>query len=376
MKERIYQLLAEDQTEEALGILANHAKGQNYQEVVLLKAWYERLKRSNRLYLAANGELSVAHNQLNDAILQLTEKVFREASASTDTDYQGAPTRRYWLWGGAALACGLLLFVVFQNEALRKGALFPFSLGASNTVKILVEGIPKEASLGLPEQGLVNLIHGNTRVSEPINAEGEAIFTELPDGFFTTERGVVIQFKDATGRAYRTLAPDSFYLLKREGEVKLVLAPLVIERIFGVVQDSLQQEPLAGVVVRVGKAHRESQADGRFALSLPLEQQAARLVIHAERKGYQTWKRQVDWKTTAEEITIRMQPKKERTPPGNSDSGTADPVNTLEKRIRTLEYKLAEVKQRYDAGELEINRYINLSSTYQIELDNLYAQRK
>ncbi len=77
MKVKLQQLIGQNQTDSVFTQLSALVEGQSLNDLLILQARYEKLKRENRLYLASRGELSIAYNQLNDSLLQIVDELYK-----------------------------------------------------------------------------------------------------------------------------------------------------------------------------------------------------------------------------------------------------------------------------------------------------------
>ncbi len=302
MKEQICQWISQNDTEKAFNALLEHATGQDRNDLLLLNATYEKLKRENRLFLASRGELSLDYNRLNDSLLEMVDRLMgntEDANVPWSASPSNEQKQRPWQFG----LVGLLVLAVIAFGASRW---LDSPNPASNTVTVLVHGTKGKDDLVLPNRGIVKLVYGDAIVSKQINRDGEATFQQIGDVFFDPAHGVEIWFEDPEGEHYRAVAPDSQYHLTRGKYVGLEVELLGMDQIHGVVKDFVSGDTIVDAIIRVNGEETRSEAYGEFQLDIPKAKQKPFVTIRAYKAGYENWEQQQVPTTTDQEITILL----------------------------------------------------------------------
>ena len=176
----------------------------------------------------------------------------------------------------------------------------------AKTVTVLAHGERGKDDLVLPNRGIVKLIFGDAIIPEQINNEGEATFKQIPEEFFHEDNGVEILFQDPEGEPYRVLNPDSLYHLTPGKYVALTVKLYGLERIYGVVRDSLTGDAIEGAVIRVQGVEAKSNKYGEYSLDLPKEKQSEFQTIRVYKEGYKTFEKKELKVQASGEVTIDL----------------------------------------------------------------------
>lgn len=98
MKDKLKILIGENETDEALDLLLDVTKNEElnkfYNEILLIKANFEELKKQSRLFLANSKELSPEYNRINFSILQIIDEVEKKTNTVKTNNYQNSILRR------------------------------------------------------------------------------------------------------------------------------------------------------------------------------------------------------------------------------------------------------------------------------------------
>ena len=214
LKKKIKHLIADNKTEEAIIQLLKLSEGQSYNDLHILKAKYQKLKREKRLYLASRNQLSVDYARLNDSLLQMVDEIFGSKQKAIPVFGGQLPLKKNLMWKRITqkITQSIIILVVVL---IMIGFAFKY-FGNSNdkhtsSVTILVKS---ENNIPLPPKGEVYLNYGGEEVRKEINNHNQAIFTEIPNGYFSTSSPVKISFRDPQGEPYYAFFEDSVYQLR------------------------------------------------------------------------------------------------------------------------------------------------------------------
>lgn len=303
MKNKIQQLIGQNQTEDAIALLFKYAKGQHSDDLTILQSKFEKLKRENRLYLASRNELSTDYNQLNDSLLQMIKVIF---NSKNETNIVESSTKKWWKWiGSFGLIISILAGIAeFSGYSLKDW--FSSESMDSNSVTVLVHGKKGKDDLVLPNRGIVKLAYGDAIISKQINNEGLITFNQISDVFFELQNGVEIWFEDPEGEPYRAVYNDSLYRLKRGQYINLEVELLGMEKIFGIVKSFTTGAPIDNAIIRVKGEETRTNQYGEFNLAIPEEKQQKFITVRVYKEGFSSWEVNNIPTTTNQEMSILL----------------------------------------------------------------------
>jgi len=201
----------------------------------------------------------------------------------------------------------LLLVVVVSIILVYRERLFPNNKPGSFTV--VVQGASDVEEKSLPDNGLVVLESGDLRLEQEINNKFEATFRDVPAHLFNEQIGTKLTFRDPDNEPYKTVAPDSVYILERDGSVQMNVKLYGLDKLTGIAKDFDTGDPLGNVRISVNGVEAYTNNNGEFNLSLPEEKQKKFQTVRASREGYQMFELSNVPVQTGMELPILMKPK-------------------------------------------------------------------
>lgn len=213
------------------------------------------------------------------------------------------------IWRYTMILLGLL-GIIAAVSGLNLKELFLPDQPLDNSVTVLVDpGLHK-----LPENGIVYLLYGNTKVPKQIDNKGEAVFLQIPDLYFEEGSTANIQFEDPNqgtlvmGEPYRALFPDSAYQLSRGQAISLRIGYPGLGMIKGFVKHSHTGEPVSGASVQVQDLSATSDELGYFVLPIPEDRQQPTQTVRTSKEGFQPRINKGYPVHASQEIIIRLKP--------------------------------------------------------------------
>ena len=203
----------------------------------------------------------------------------------------------------AAVSVVVVLVLVFRNS------IFPNTSPGSFTV--LVEAATSVEENNIPEDALVVLEAGDVRLEQEINSQMEATFSEVPAELFNDEIGTKLSFMDPDNEPYRSVNPDSAYILQRDGSVTMTVKLFGLDKLSGIVKDFETGDPVDAVRISVNGEEAYSNQNGEFSLALPQEKQKKFQTVRAFHDGYQLFELSDVPVQTGMELPILLKPKTE-----------------------------------------------------------------
>lgn len=323
MKNEIKQLIAQNNTEKAISKLLFLAKGQNSNDLLLLQSKYNKLKRENRLYLVSRNELSIEYNQLNQSLLEITDEVFKETSLGTiesqdskmkeknkPENLDNPPMGKFWK---ILVALGLILAIPEATSQFTGYSLRDFISCnkpqeiASNTVSVFVKS---RYGITLPLKGKVYLRYGNAQIGKEINNNNEAIFTEVPEGYFNEGNKVKVTFTDPEGEPYYAIFEDSIYQLIPNQSIELVVGLKGLDKLNGIVKDFKTGDFIQGARVSVLNLEVYTNEFGWWELSIKDSKYQKKFhTLRVSKEGYDNWEQANIPAQIDKEIAILLKPK-------------------------------------------------------------------
>ena len=180
-------------------------------------------------------------------------------------------TQKY-VFSGFALFC--LIVIVLIGVSLTRAAFF-----ATFPLTVYVHGQAGPQDIVLRNSGSVLLDLGGDRRSQPIGAEGQAYFSEIPSSFRGHEVPIGLESND-----FELSDPKRMYRLNGAG----IYVPIKKRdgRISGRVEDD-NGNPLSGAKVQVGDLPpATSDSAGHFELVIPGDRLKPQLDLQASVAGY------------------------------------------------------------------------------------------
>lgn len=177
---------------------------------------------------------------------------------------------------------------------------------ASNTVMIKVNS---QNDIALPAKGKVYLTYGNAQIGKEISNNNEAVFTEVPAGYFEKGNQVKITFNDPQGEPYYAVYEDSIYQLQPNQSIELLVALKGLNKLYGIVKDFETNEYIEGARVSVFNLETYSDKNGWWELEITEVGKLRKFyTVRASKEGYQNWEKGDTPAQTEREIPILMKP--------------------------------------------------------------------
>ena len=178
---------------------------------------------------------------------------------------------------GGSVALPFILFFTNPIGTFKSDAC---TLALSNTgVTVFVHGKKGKQDIILRQKGYVMMDVGGERKRAMINDNGQAFFQNLHAGDSVR---LDIDFTEP----YRTIYPDSVYVIKPNNNIYLPIALQGIDKVQGRVL--YKDDPLAGVTVQVDTLSVISDSTGRFSIVIPEALQKDNYKVWFTKKGFRT----------------------------------------------------------------------------------------
>ena len=162
--------------------------------------------------------------------------------------------------------------------------------------------------LVLPGRGVVKLLVGDAILEETINSKGEATFKQIPDQFFDDGTTVGILFYDPEGEPYRSVNPDSSYVLSKGEYISLPVILEGLDQVYGIVKDFNSGNPIEGVRISIKGSETFTDQYGEYRLDIPEESQQQFQTVRAFKEGYELFEQQNIPIQTRQELSILLKP--------------------------------------------------------------------
>jgi hypothetical protein len=170
-------------------------------------------------------------------------------------------------FGGSASV--FLVVLVLGYNLLPASLNFPLTVNLHGTTS---------SQLLIPRKGKVLIDFGGDRRDEPISEKGQAKFSEIPANFRGKEVSI---FLDAAG--YELASPDQKHVLN--GDSIYLEVRKKAGHVLGHVKDEAGSD-LADVTIRVGELTAQTNASGRFDITIPGDQMQDEMPLEAFKAGY------------------------------------------------------------------------------------------
>ena len=258
---RLRQLIASGDLEEALRQLLALTEGTpRHTAAVQLAARFNTLKNNELKGIVSFENARLERNQITHDVLELLE----------GRSVTGMAGQR---WGWKRIAA-VLVSVVVLGAALAEFSgynmrdLFSGKTPAADApfaLTVFVHGKSGRQDMVLRQQGEVVIdFPGGERRSAPIRENGEAFFQSLPPSF----QGEKVRLNVDFSEPYKSLFPDSLYVLLPGEQIYLPVALLGLDKIAGTV--IWKNAPLPDVAVSIGAAVSDTtDASGSYELHIP-----------------------------------------------------------------------------------------------------------
>ena len=194
------------------------------------------------------------------------------------------------LTGGVALP-----FILFFTNPI--GQFKPDSCASRIAVTVYVHGKGGRQDIILRQKGYVIMdVHGE-RKKAPIDENGEAHFQNLEPG---DSARVNIDFSEP----YRSLRPDSVYMLHAPGSIYLPVVLQGIGNVSGIVM--YKEAPLEAVIVQIDSLSTSTDQNGHFSMAIPEGLQKSKYKVWFMKKGFKS-KAAAAWPEAGEPMEIIME---------------------------------------------------------------------
>ena len=209
----------------------------------------------------------------------------RRAVATVEKERSGkkiSTSTSFWQKTGIVtiLIAGIIVIAVMQ---------FSDNPIASKTVTVIVKA---KNNIELPSKGTVLLNYGMALINREINNFNQAVFTEVPSGYFEKGNKVKIAFKDPLGEPYYAMHEDSTYQLEPNQSIEILVSLRGLDKLYGVVKE-VQEDGLVnyieGASVKVLSMETFTDKNGRWKLNITKEYQKKFQTVEVSKKGFQTW---------------------------------------------------------------------------------------
>lgn len=164
-------------------------------------------------------------------------------------------------------------------------------------VTVFVHGKKGKQDFILRQKGSVIMDVNNERRSAPIDDKGEAIFKNI-------HVGDSVQLEIDFSEPYRSLNPDSIYIIKPKSKLYFGIALQGIDKVRGVVL--FKDFPLEGVIVKIDSLSTVTDQIGNFNLNIPENLQQNNYTVWFIKKGFKT-KKTTSYPETGEALEMIME---------------------------------------------------------------------
>ncbi|MBE7170783.1 MAG: TIR domain-containing protein [Williamsia sp.] len=184
------------------------------------------------------------------------------------------------LWNIKVVLAGAIVlpFVLFFTNPI--GAFKPDSCELPLSVTVFVHGSKGRQDMILRQQGYVVMdLKGGERKTASINENGAAYFQNLHEGDSVR---LEIDFSEP----YKTIHPDSVYVIANDSRVYLPVALQGINKVEGIVL--YKDAPLPGVMVKIGQLTATTNPMGDFTIPIPASLQKKEYKVWFFKDGFKT----------------------------------------------------------------------------------------
>jgi hypothetical protein len=191
----------------------------------------------------------------------------------------GKTTTSMKLWNlGIGLSGGVALpFILFFTNPV--GSFKPDNCIVKQSMTVFVHGKKGKQDMILRQKGDVIMDIGAERKRSSINENGQAHFQNL-------QVGDKVRLNIDFSEPYKSIHPDSVYIIDEEGSIYLAVALEGIGKVNGIVL--YEDKPLAGVTVRIDALSAITNATGNFSISIPESLQSNKYTVWFFKKGFKS----------------------------------------------------------------------------------------
>lgn len=189
---------------------------------------------------------------------------------------------QFKVWNtSVALAGGVALpFILFFTNPIGSFKQGNDSTPTTTSVTVFVHGKGGRQDIILRQQGhIVMDVKGGERKRADINENGAAFFQNL-------EVGEKVQLEVDFSEPYKSLYPDSAYVIPADGRIYLSVALQGIDNVRGKV--FYNNVPLADVIVEINDLTDTTDGTGKFNISIPEAQQTKEYKVWFTKPGFKT----------------------------------------------------------------------------------------
>ena len=196
-------------------------------------------------------------------------------------------TRYLLLIAGALIVIAGIVYLAFWQSPDPK----------MQSVSVFVHGKKGRQDMILRKQGYVLMDVNGERKKADINENGVAYFQNLHIGDSVS---IDVDFSEP----YKSINPDSLYIINTGGRIYLPVALQGIEKVIGKVL--YNNEPLKDVTVTIDMLKAGSDESGRFQINIPEAEQKKQYTVWFSKPGFKT-KSAPAFPQTGEELVVVME---------------------------------------------------------------------
>jgi len=301
MREQLIKLISAGKTNQAIHLLLEITNGTDlHNDVVIQSARYKDYEKNKDLGTSSFDQQKISLAKVNTALVSIVEsldinedehlELFKELEPKETIELPKANEKtiekknRKNMWKAityVAVIIGILAGIAeFSGYSLRD--IFKSKQVDSFSVTVLVHGKKGKDERILKKQGKVTLDIGADRKVEAIDAQGEATFKELPNGYADKMALISIShpqpyFPTHRNREYKLTPNKVIYL-----EVELT----GLNKIKGRVIDKETENPLDSVRVSIENVDTITDKYGWFEMEIPENIQAKFVSVNFFKEGY------------------------------------------------------------------------------------------
>ncbi len=189
---------------------------------------------------------------------------------------------------GALIIAAGIIYLILRPSPVKKDL---------QSVSVFVHGKKGRQDMILRKQGYVLMdVHGERKKSD-INENGVAYFQNLQIGDSVS---INVDFSEP----YKSIKPDSLYIINADGRIYLPVVLQGIEKVMGKVL--YDNEPLKDVTVTIDMLKADSDENGRFQINIPESEQKKQYTVWFSKPGFKT-KSAPAFPQTGEELVVVME---------------------------------------------------------------------
>lgn len=291
-------------------------------------------------------------------------------SGNASSNELGFTTSKAWKWFLiVVLICGFIasLVKIFGYDFSDFFASQP-----KTTSNVTIKARPA-GNYELPKKGEIILNFGGEIISKKIGSQGEVYFPEISNDYFDEDSKVRIAFNDPDNEPFQAVYEDSLYQLASNSTIDLWVELTGLDKMYGIVKDFKTGNVIEGVRVSILNLDTLTNENGWFELKIPVEKQRKFHKIRMAKAGYETYEKDSIPPQTEKEIEVLLKPKNYQK--SKTSSKLTIDKNSNNKKIKSLKIKLEKVQQEYEAGRIDVSRYIDLKAGIETDLESLQANQ-